>query len=70
MLNLVKCLLKVQLNDDNFFLGIVTDVEIFKCPCNTVLDGSAFYKSILIFVDKGGDCLLKSISQELGDDLN
>jgi hypothetical protein len=70
MLNLIKSLLKVKLNDHNLLLGVMTKMQVFKCPGQTVLDSSGLDEPILILMDQGSDMLLEPISQNLGDEFN
>ena len=65
MFNLVKGLLKVQLEDNHFLFVFMADVEILKSPSQTILNGSGFDKPILVLVDKTCDEGLESISKQL-----
>lgn len=47
----------------------MTEVKIFKSPCQTILDCSGFNKIILVFVNEVHDYLLQSVGQELCQNL-
>jgi hypothetical protein len=49
---------------------MVEKVEVFKGPCQTVLNGSILYETILVFVNQRSDYCLQSVSQKLGNELN
>ena len=66
MLNGIKGLLKVQFENYYRSLGLMTLVQIFKGPTNTILDCSAFNETILIFVNALHNQLLESICSHFG----
>ena len=41
VLNFVESLFKIKFKDDHLFFGMMTEMEIFKGPCKTILNGSA-----------------------------
>jgi hypothetical protein len=51
MLNSIKSLFKVQLQDNNGVLGNFALVNVLKRPCQTIMDGSTFNEAILIFMN-------------------
>ena len=69
MLNRIKGLLKVQLKDYNWPLGLMALVQIFKGPTNTILNCSALNETILIFVNTLHDQFLESIGSHFGKKL-
>jgi hypothetical protein len=70
VLNLIKNFFKIEFKNDNFLFGMVEKVEVFKGPCQTVLNGSILYETILVFVNQRSDYCLQSVSQKLGNELN
>jgi hypothetical protein len=66
MLNRVKSFSKIQLENDDRFLGLLALVDVFEGPCQTILDGSALEEPILIFVDAFENYPLQMISQKFG----
>jgi hypothetical protein len=65
----IKSLLKIQLQDYQLLPRFMTEVKIFKSPCQTILDYSGFNKIILVFVNEVHDYLLQSVGQELCQNL-
>lgn len=51
MLNKIKGLFKVQLEDDDLLLGLMALVQVFKSPTKTVLDSFTLDKAILVLMD-------------------
>jgi hypothetical protein len=69
MLNSIKSLFKVQLQDNNGVLGNFALVNVLKRPCQTIMDGSTFNEAILILMHTRENSLLKSICHKLCQEL-
>ena len=66
MLHLVKGLFEIQLQDNDFFSRLVTDVKELESPSKVVLNGSSLNETILVGVYYSGDYCLKPVGEELG----
>jgi len=55
MLHLVKGLFEIQLQDNDFFSRLVTDVKELESPSKVVLNGSSLNETILVGVYYSGD---------------
>jgi hypothetical protein len=53
--NGVEGFCEVQLNQNNLLSGLVTLMNKFKSPGQTILDGSRLDESILVFMNQGQD---------------
>jgi hypothetical protein len=62
MLNLIKSLFKIKFKDDHFFLGMMTQVKVFKGPGKAILKGSTFDEPILVPVNNRNDQFLQFVS--------
>jgi hypothetical protein len=58
--NFVKFLLKIYFEHDNWLLGFMPDIHIFKSISKTILDNFSLNEAILICMNNGDDFLLKS----------
>jgi hypothetical protein len=69
MIQFIKSLLKIKLKEDCFFLGFMTQMNIFIGPSQTILNSSRFDKAILVLMNKLHDDSMHPICQELCDKL-
>jgi hypothetical protein len=66
MLNSIKSLLRINLDEHKFPFGLLARMQILKCPSQIVMDGSGHDKTILVGMYAPSDLILKSIGHELG----
>lgn len=53
VLHLIKCLLKIKIQNNYFLLGLMARMNVFQRPGNTVLNRSVvLYKTILILMNE------------------
>lgn len=70
MFNSVKGFCKVQFHNDYLLLRMMTLVNVFKTPCQAILNGSELNETILIPVDNLKHNLLESLCQKFGQHLD
>lgn len=66
MLQRIKSLFKIQLEDKKFPLGLMALMQIFHSPSNTIMYSSGFDEAILVLVHTSENFQLKPISSHLG----
>ena len=69
MFHRIKCLFKIQLENNYWFLGLIALVQVFQSPPNTILNGSRLDKSVLILVNTLHNLQLQPVGYYFGQKL-
>ena len=67
MLDGIKGLREIKLQDNDWSFGSLALVDVLECPCEAILDRAPLDETILIHVNKLENDTLKMISKDFGD---